>query len=75
MKKLVLALASLALAAAPLVATAHGDEADATVETYYVDAETLGIYEESNGDAGLQTSAQDASEEHPNGVAADTKIA
>lgn len=61
------AIAALAIAAAPAVSMAHGDEADATIPLstvpeagqgdVYLDAETQAIYQESNGDPGLQTSA------------------
>ena len=58
-------LAAIAIAAAPVASMAHGDEADATIPLssvpeagqgdVYLDAETQAIYQESNGDAGLQT--------------------
>lgn len=60
MKKFALVLASLAIAAVPFVASA-GEE-DVTIDgsaagagTFYVDVETTGVHEESNGLAGLQT--------------------
>lgn len=74
MKKLALAIAALAIAAAPVASFAHGaGEEDATVASYYVDVETSGVFEESNGDAGLQT----ASHTHEDGsvTPADTRLA
>ena len=64
MKKILAALAIAALAAVPFTAGAHDDEADLTVPltdadaslpTLYVDAEGPGIWQETNGDPGLQT--------------------
>lgn len=60
MKKFSLALAALAIAAVPVLASA--DEADVTVDgsaagagIYYVDADTTSAWEETNGLTGLQT--------------------
>lgn len=53
MKKFALAVAALAIAAAPLSSFAHEEELD--VAGYYVDVETSGVWQESNGDSGLQT--------------------
>lgn len=72
MRKFALAVAALAIVAVPFTSFADGDEADATAGSYYVDVETLGVYEETNNDAGLQTAA------HNHGttvIPADTRIA
>lgn len=81
MKKFLAAIAIAALSAVPFTGFAHGDEADVTVPlgdapeagqgNVYLDAESAGIWQESNGDAGLQTTA------HTHGdstIQADTRI-
>lgn len=74
MKKLALAIAALAIAAVPFTSFAHGDEADLSAASYYVDVETSGVYEETNGDAGLQTAAQDHDADGTFETPADTKL-
>lgn len=66
MKKILASLAIVAMAAVPFGALAD-DEADATIPltqadsslpTLYLDVETNGVWEETNGDPGLQTTEQ-----------------
>jgi hypothetical protein len=81
MKKVLASIAVVVLLAVPFGASAHEDAADATIPltdadaslpTLYVDAESMGIWQESNSDAGLQTV------EHTHGdvaIPADTRVA
>jgi hypothetical protein len=62
MRKMIITALSVAALAISGAAMAHDDEADATVDLsaaggpiLYVDAETQGLWEESNDDPGLQT--------------------
>lgn len=84
MKKLVAsALVILALAFVPLVAGAHDDASDGGPisapdgNTYYVDVDGPGVWQESNGDAGLQTAAHTHTDANgdPFTIAADTQLA
>ncbi|MFP5225109.1 MAG: hypothetical protein ACLGH3_06110 [Actinomycetota bacterium] len=64
MRKMIIAALSVTALAISGVALADGDEADATADlsaaggpVLYIDAETQGLWEESNDDPGLQTQA------------------
>lgn len=80
-RRIAMLLAVGALALVPSLAGAHGDDSTATVGNYYV-ASGPSLWEESNGDAGLQTSGHCHKTEKVNGVDvcvdyrnADTRIA
>ena len=84
-KRIAAGLMVVALAAAPVASFAHGDEADVTLPIHdadptqgnlYVDVETTGLWQESNGDAGLQTAAHTHGEgDEAITIPADTRIA
>lgn len=67
MKKLLAAVAIAALGLAPVASFADDSEVN-VADTLYVDADGPGVWQESNGIAGLQTTASEA-------AAADTHLA
>lgn len=57
MKKLILGAIAVSAIAAPVASQAHGIAVETPAGTYYVNEEDPSIWEETNGDSGLQTAA------------------